>query len=191
MPSLRTSLSKFTNSNGKKARKSTKGLLPPQVIAPGGLCPVLENLDPIMGNGPKVDDDAVAYNAGGNGEMKRFYEAVLGEKNSTYYLAKFERFDEQGDGIRANTRPKNRNSRITMRIRNAAVIVLACLMASGTLAVPRKAYAFVRFCAYRELLALDDAEKKNSRKHTPAHCPRHQSSCAFHRFRQRSSTGAI
>jgi len=83
---------------------------------------------------------------------------MFGGKNSTYYLAKFERFDEQGDGIRADTRPKNRNSRITMRIGNAAAIALACLMASGTLAVPRKAYAFVKFCAYRELLAFDDAE---------------------------------
>ena len=58
-----------------------------------------------------------------------------------------------------------------MRIRNAAVIVLACLITAGTLAVPRKAYAFVRFCAYRELLALDDAEKKKFEKTHPGALP--------------------
>ena len=95
---------------------------------------------------------------------------MFGGKNSTYYLAKFERFDEQGDGTRADTRPNNRRG-LPCEIRNAAAIVLACLMASGTLAVPRKAYAFVKFCAFRELLAFDDAEKRNFEKAHPGALP--------------------
>jgi len=58
-----------------------------------------------------------------------------------------------------------------MRVRNAAIVALACLMVSGTLAVSRKAYAFVKFCAYRELLALDAAEKGKFEKAHPGALP--------------------
>ena len=34
--------------------------------------------------------------------MQNLYEAILGEKNLTYYLTKFESFDQQGPGLKAS-----------------------------------------------------------------------------------------
>jgi C1A family cysteine protease len=56
---------------------------------------------------------------------------------------------------------------------NAArvLIALACLVVAGALVGYRKAYAFVKFCAYRELLALDKAEKRKFEKAHPGALP--------------------
>lgn len=34
--------------------------------------------------------------------MQNLYEAILGDKNSFYYLSKFEQFDQQGPGLKAS-----------------------------------------------------------------------------------------